>query len=146
MHLAQVNVARLTAPIDDPRIREFVDGLAPVNALADAAPGFVWRMQDDSGDATHIEVDPDPLMIMNLSVWEDVAALMAFVRSPDHAAYLRRRREWFQRWTDGPYVCLWWVEEGHRPTPAEALERLAHLRAVGPSPQAFTTSKVFEPA
>lgn len=138
-----MNIARLRAPIDDPLIADFVGGLDPINALADVAPGFVWRLQDDTGNATHLEVTSDPLVIINISVWESVDALVAFVRSPAHLEYLRRRREWFERWPDGPYLCLWWVGAGHHPTVAEALDRLAHLREHGPTEQAFTVTAPF---
>src|SRR5262245_8357330 len=129
-HLAQLNIGRLLQPIDAPETADFVANLDPVNALADAAPGFVWRLQDDSGNATHLHPDPDPMVIVNLSVWETVEALEAFVRSADHAAMVRRRREWFERMRDA-YLVLWWIPRGELPTPELALERLAHLRAHG---------------
>jgi hypothetical protein len=94
-HLAQLNVARLRHPIDAPETSEFVANLDPINALAEASPGFVWRLQDDSGNATSIHPTPDPMFIVNLSVWASIAALEDFVRRSAHAALLRRRREWF---------------------------------------------------
>ncbi|MET1001140.1 MAG: DUF3291 domain-containing protein [Acidimicrobiia bacterium] len=142
-HVAQVNVARLLAPLDAPEIADFVANLDPVNAIAEQSPGYVWRLQDDSGNATSITVDPDPLIIMNMSVWESIEALEAFVRNGAHVAIMRRRREFFERAAEA-YLALWWVPVGAEPTPADAFERLAHLRANGPSPFAFTFRDRYE--
>lgn len=141
-HLAQVNIARLLAPIDSPQLADFVAGLQPVNALADAAPGFVWRLQDDGGDATAIRPYDDERVMVNMSVWTSVEALRAFVRSGEHVAYLRRRREWFDR-MDEAIVALWWVRTGHVPTVAEAKDRLGLLERLGPTPAAFTLRTPF---
>jgi hypothetical protein len=135
-HLAQVNVAQLAAPLDSPRLADFVAALDPINALADDAPGFVWRLQTEDGDATAIRAFPDDRIIVNLSVWESVEALADFVYRSDHAGVMRRRREWFEPMT--VYVTLWWVEPGHVPTVAEAKERLELLEEKGPTPFAFT--------
>ena len=141
--LAQINVARLLAPIDAPETADFVAALAPVNARADAAPGFVWRLQTESGDATSVRVSDDPLLIVNLTVWESVEALEGFAyREASHLAVLRRRREWFDR-PAAAATALWWVPSGHLPTLDEALDRLAVLRARGPSPDAFTFRERF---
>jgi hypothetical protein len=141
-HLAQVNIARLRAPIDSPQLAEFVAGLVPVNALADAATGFVWRLQTEEGDATAIRPYDDDMVIVNMSVWTSVEALKAFVYGAEHRSYLARRREWFER-MDEAIVALWWVEAGHRPTIDEAKDRLALLDRVGPSPAAFTFRTAF---
>jgi hypothetical protein len=143
-HLAQFNVGRLIAPIDAPEIDDFVANLDPVNALADATPGFVWRLQDDSGNATSIHPDPDPRFIVNLSVWDSLDALEDFVRGSPHAAILRRRREWFERPAEA-HLVLWWVVAGRRPSVDEALERLAHVRTNGATPTAFTFRQPFAP-
>jgi len=143
--LAQVNVARLRDPLDAPETAEFVAGLAPVNALADAAPGFVWRLQGEAGDATGIRVGADPMLIVNLSVWESIEALRAFVYSEGHLPYLRGRRAWFTRLA-GPSLACWWVAAGHRPTTAEAMARLARIEAVGPGPDAFDLRRPYDPA
>lgn len=127
----------MLAPIDSPQLADFVSGLEPVNALADAAPGFVWRLQDDSGDATAIRPYDDERVMVNMSVWESLESLRAFVRSDEHVAYLRRRREWFER-MDEAMVALWWVRAGDIPTVAEARDRLALLERMGPTPAAFT--------
>ena len=136
-HLAQVNVARALAPLDDPLLADFVANLDRVNALADAAPGFVWRLKDESGNATGIEVNDDPRVIINLSVWRTAELLFDFVYKTGHSSIMARRREWFER-RDGPHMALWWVQAGHRPSVAEALERLALLAARGPTAEAFT--------
>ena len=140
-HLAQLNVARLVAPIDSAELADFVAGLAPVNALADAAPGFVWRLQEESGDATGLRPWGDD-MIVNLSVWASAEALRSYVFAPGHIEVLRRRREWFVP-MDSPHLVLWWVPAGHRPSLAEAGDRLARLAADGPGPNAFTLRAVF---
>ena len=141
-HLAQLNVARLIQPIDDPATADFVAALDPVNALADEAPGFVWRLQDDTGNATHILTTPDPLFIINMSVWESLEALSDFVYRTDHKDVLRRRREWFEKPVEA-FLTLWWVPAGHIPTTDEALDRLAHLRQHGPTETAFTFRETF---
>ena len=134
-HLAQVNIGTLVAPLDDPRIDDFRNALDEVNALAELAPGFVWRLQTEEGNATAIQAFPDPLTIVNLSVWESPAALRAFVFDGLHRAFLRRRREWFvaaERTT-----ALWWIPAGTQPTVDDAKARLAFLATYGDSPYAF---------
>jgi hypothetical protein len=144
-HLAQLNVARALAPLDDARMSGFVERLAAINALADGAPGFVWRLQTEEGDATAIRAFPDDeLLIVNLSVWEGIEPLRAFVYQGEHAAALRRRRAWFAPMRDA-FVALWWVPAGHRPTVAEAAARLARLRDDGPSADAFGFARPFPP-
>jgi hypothetical protein len=145
VHLAQLNVALGKAVIDSPEMTEVVANLEPINALADAQPGFVWRLQDESGDATSIRAYDDGRMIVNLSVWESIEALWSFVYDSGHLEVMRRRREWFQRLPTA-YVVLWWVREGHIPTVDEAIVRLDHLEEHGPSPQAFTFKRRFAPA
>ena len=136
VHLAQVNVARLRHPIDHPATADFVTGLAPVNAVADVSPGFVWRLQTEDGDATALRVFPDPEVIVNLSVWTSLEALRDFVYRSDHTPFLRRRAEWFDRMTTAS-VALWWVPAGRAPDVAEARDRLDFLTAHGATPYAF---------
>ncbi|MET9912496.1 DUF3291 domain-containing protein [Streptomyces sp. NPDC006476] len=143
--LAQVNIARLKAPLDSPQLKDFVDALDPVNADADAAEGFVWRLQDESGDATDVAVFGDEWLIINMSVWRDPNALTTFMYQGRHREMLARRRDWFERVAEAMAV-LWWVPAGHRPTVAEAEERLLHLRANGPTSYAFTLRTTFPPA
>jgi heme-degrading monooxygenase HmoA len=123
-------------------LADFVAGLEPVNALADAAPGFVWRLQTDDGDATAIRPYEDERVMVNMSVWESLDTLKAFVHAAEHRTYLVRRRQWFER-MDQPITALWWVPVGHVPTVAEAKDRLALLERVGPSPAAFTFRTAF---
>ena len=144
VHLAQLNIGRLKAPIDDPMIDDFRNNLARINELADASPGFIWRLKDESGDATSIKPFGDELEIVNLSVWESVEALAEFAYRSGHVELLRRRREFFEA-TDKPILCLWWIQEGTVPTVEEAIARLDHLRAQGPSPKSFTFRHRFEP-
>lgn len=148
--LAQVNVGRLVAPLDSPPIADFVAALDPVNAVADAAPGFVWRLQTEEGNATGLRAfeedaeGADGGILVNMSVWESVDALAAFVYGAAHLAVLRRRREWFERMRNA-HTALWWVPRGHIPTIPEAEERVKHLRAHGPTPHAFTLREHFPP-
>jgi hypothetical protein len=141
--LAQLNIARMLAPLDSPRLADFAAALEPVNAAADKADGFVWRLVEGAyGDATDARIYDDAWLLVNMSVWRDPAALEAYVYSPDHREVLRRRREWFARVAEAMTV-LWWVPAGHRPTVAEAQERLDLLRAHGPGPRAFTLRETF---
>lgn len=140
--LAQVNIARLQAPLDSPQLKDFVDALDPVNAVADTSDGFVWRLQSDSGNATDIPVLGDEWLVVNMSVWRDCDALTAFMYQGRHRELLSRRREWFERPAEA-VTTLWWVPAGHHPTVAEAEERLLHLRAHGPTPYAFTLRTTF---
>ncbi|HEY1447970.1 MAG TPA: DUF3291 domain-containing protein [Caulobacteraceae bacterium] len=136
-HLAEINIARLKAPIDHPSIADFVAALEPVNALADASRGFVWRLIGEAGDATNIRAFDDPDMLINMSVWEDLDALAGFVyRQPLHRAIMRQRNEFFTR--PDVFMALWWVPAGHRPSIAEGLARLETLRRDGPTSVAFT--------
>jgi hypothetical protein len=143
-HLAQLNIGRTLAPLDSEQLSGFVGALDEINALADAAPGFVWRLQTEDGDATAIKAFDDDLMIVNMSVWESLEALSDYVYRSDHKDVMRRRRQWFER-MDLAYLVLWWVPAGHRPSVDEAVERLEVLRASGPTPDAFTFRAPFPP-
>jgi hypothetical protein len=133
--LAEFNIARLTHPLDDAESAEFVAALEPVNAIAEATPGFVWRLKDDDGQSstyvTMPEID-DPLTIVNYSIWADLESLQHFVTRSGHGAYLRRRRDWFEP-TDGPSTVCWWIPAGTIPDLSDAHRRLVHLRDNGPS-------------
>lgn len=142
-HLAEVNVGRLRAPIDHPMIRDFADNLDRINAMAEGSPGFVWRLKGDGNNATDLAIGGDPLYIPNLSVWEDIPALGAFVYRSGHIEIMRRRREWFEPMD--VHMALWWVPVGHEPTVEEALEKLALIEAHGPTPAAFTFKTPFAP-
>jgi hypothetical protein len=137
-HLAQVNIGRFRAPLADPLMEGFRTQLDPINALADRAPGFVWRLQTEDGNATAIRpYAGDDLMAINMSVWESLEALQQFVYKTGHVATLRGRRQWFEE-IEGPILALWWVPVGHIPTVSEAQERLRYLKEHGPTPHAFT--------
>jgi hypothetical protein len=144
-HLAQANVARAKAPLTDPVMHGFVEQLDYINSLADRAPGFVWRLQTEDGDATAIRVFEDPLIIVNLSVWESVERLYDFVFRSEHLGPVRDRREWFTP-MDRPHSVLWWVRVGQQPSVSEAKRRLELLHRGGPTPDAFTFGRFFDPA
>lgn len=142
--LAQVNVAVFRKPQDDPANLDFVNALDEVNAAAEQSPGFIWRMQDETGSAINYKPSGNANMIINLSVWRDVETLRDFAyRQTDHIAIMRRRQEWFIPEESG--VALWWVKAGDWPDPAEALARLRFLKKKGPSQKAFTFKEQFEP-
>lgn len=139
--LAQLNIAVMKAPLDSPVMADFVDNLDRINALADGAPGFVWRLQDEDGDATALRPFGDDVLV-NMSVWESIDALNAYVYRSDHVGVMRRRKEWFERMKEA-YMVLWWIPAGHRPTAQEAAERLALLRQEGPTSNAFSFRNAF---
>jgi hypothetical protein len=136
-HLAQVNIGRLRAPVEDPLMEGFRSQLDPINALADRSPGFVWRLQTEDGNATAIRPYDDERMAINMSVWESLEALQQFVYRSAHIGPLRDRKQWFEP-LDGPILALWWVPVGQIPTVDEAKARLELLKERGPSPDAFT--------
>jgi hypothetical protein len=142
--LAQANIARMVAPLDDPVMADFVRQLEFINSVADQSPGFIWRLQTEDGDATAIRAFEDDRILFNMSVWESIESLYAYVYRSEHLQPLRSRRQWFQR-IDGPHLVLWWIPTGHRPSVAEAKERLILLAATGPCPQAFTFREPFSP-
>lgn len=143
-HIVQANIARMRAALDDPVMAGFVERLEPLNALADSSPGFVWRLQTEAGDATEIEVFDDERVLFNMSVWESIEALEAYVYKSNHVNAVKRRTEWFERPTKSPFV-LWWVEAGTIPTIQEAKARLENLWENGPTGEAFTFRHRFEP-
>jgi hypothetical protein len=142
--LAQLNVGRLVASTESTIVAEFMEALDPINTLAENSPGFLWRFQTEDGNATAERPLEDDQMLINFSTWESVEALADYVYRSVHTEYLRRRREWFDR-LDDVVVVLWWVPSGHRPTVAEAVDRLGHLRENGPTPTAFTFRHRYDP-
>ena len=136
-HLAQANIAKLIAPLEDPRIEGFRVQLDPINALAERSPGFVWRLKSDSGNATDIQAFEDPNILLNMSVWESMGALQQYVYKSAHVGVLRDRKQWTEK-MEGPILVLWWVAAGHAPAPQDAVAKLAHLKQHGPTPEAFT--------
>jgi heme-degrading monooxygenase HmoA len=143
-HLAQVNIARMLAPRDDPLMAEFVARLDQINALADGSPGFIWRLQTEEGNATSVQAYDDERILVNMSVWESLEHLKAYVYKSGHAQVMRRRHEWFEKF-EGLYLALWWIRAGHRPTVTEAQGRLEYLSQHGASAHAFTFSQPFPP-
>jgi hypothetical protein len=135
--LAQINVGRLVAASDDPRVKPFFDALDRINALAETSPGFVWRLQSESGNATDIQPTHDPLFIVNMSVWSDADALFNFVYRSSHTPVMAQRRQFFAPF-EGAYQALWWIPAGHKPTVDEGLSRLWRLDRYGPTSHAFT--------
>ena len=142
-HLAQINVARALAPLDDPKLAGFVARLDDINALADSSPGFVWRLQSDSGNATDIQVSDDPQFIVNMSVWQGLDALFAYVYRSDHLQVMAQRRQWFEK-PAGAFMALWWLPTGTLPSLDDGLARIAQLERSGPTPQAFTFKQPFD--
>ncbi|HZZ34752.1 MAG TPA: DUF3291 domain-containing protein [Caulobacteraceae bacterium] len=140
--LAQINIGRLLAPIDSPQIAAFVANLDRINALAENQPGFVWRLTGEGNNATDIQAFDDPRIALNMSVWESLEALAAFVYRTGHREVMRRRREWFEAPAEA-YMALWWVPAGHRPTPAEGRARLEMLQRLGPTQGAFSFREPF---
>lgn len=143
-HLAQLNLAVLRAPLDAPMMTEFVMLLDPVNALADRAPGFVWRLRALGADLAVCRPSGRDELILNLSVWQDVESLRAFTYSGSHLQVMRRRKAWFKRVAEVS-VAMWWIPAAHRPTIDEGLERLEQLRRVGSTPSAFSMKHFFAP-
>jgi len=141
-HIAQVNIGRLLAPLDDPMIAGFVALLDEINALAEGSPGFVWRLQTDEGNATDLRPYDDDRIIVNMTVWESIEQLKEYVYRSAHAEVPKHRREWFEKF-DGAFAALWWVEAGHTPTVEEAKQRLDYLYKHGESEFAFSFRKPF---
>lgn len=144
LHIAQLNIARAKAALDDPLLADFVARLDEINALADRAPGFVWRLQTPEGNATYLRPYDDDRILVNMSVWESVEQLKEYVYKTAHAELLRRRHDWFEKF-EAAYTALWWVPAGHIPGVDEAKKRLAHLQEHGPTSFAFTFRQLFPP-
>jgi hypothetical protein len=144
VHLAQVNIGRIKASLEDPVMSGFVARLNELNALAEASPGFVWRLQGDEGNNTYLRPFDDQRILVNMSVWETVEQLRDYTYGSVHAELLRQRRDWFEKF-DRMFLALWWIPAGHIPSIDEAKERLAHLEAHGPTATAFTFKAVFAP-
>ena len=142
--LAQLNIAKMKFPLDDPRMQAFVDQLEAVNALADSARGFVWRLQTDEGDATAIDFFAADTLV-NMSVWQDVESLRDYAFRSAHKEVLARRHEWFEHMEEA-YSVLWWIPAGSIPSLEMASERLDSLRERGANLHAFTFRQLFEPA
>jgi hypothetical protein len=140
--LAQLNIGVIRGPMDSPVMAQFAANLERINALADSSPGFVWRLQTEDGDATALRPYEDDRTLVNMSVWQDIQSLSAYVYRSGHVEIMRRRREWFER-MEQAFLVLWWVAKGHRPTVAEAIAKLQVLRSLGPTAEAFTFRQPF---
>ena len=141
-HLAQVNIARFLIQQDDPVNKGFIDNLDRVNAIAEKQPGFVWRFQGNGNNAMDIQAFEDPKIAVNMSVWEDIQALVDFVyREKEHKEIMGKRKQWFEKIDF--HMVLWWIEEGRKPTIEEAKIRLELLKQSGPTYSAFTFKKPF---
>lgn len=130
LQIAQVNIGRMKAGLEDPVMAGFVARLDEINALADRSPGFVWRLQASEGNATYLRPYDDDRILFNMSVWDSIEQLKRYVYSTAHAEVLRQRHAWFERFS-GVYTALWWIPNGHLPSVDEAKKRLAHLDAHG---------------
>lgn len=142
MQLAQLNIAKAKYDLEAPEIKDFVDNLAPINKIAESSEGFIWRLEDESGDATSIQAFADPKMIVNMSVWANIDSLKDFMFRTHHRDFLRRKSEWFEQLSKDSYV-LWWIEDGHIPTLEEAISKLEFLRENGDTAQAFSFKSNF---
>ena len=141
-HLAEVNIGRILGPMDSPVMAEFAANLDRINALAETSEGFIWRLKDDTNNATSIPITEDRFLILNLSVWRNIDDLFTFTYRTAHAEYVKRRTEWFERMKE-MYLACWYVPAGHNPTVAEAMDRIAHIRQHGPTPHAFNFKRRF---
>jgi hypothetical protein len=143
-HLAEVNIGRILGEMDSPVMAEFAANLNRINALAEGSEGFIWRLKDDSNNATSIPVTEDRFLILNMSVWRNIDDLFAYTYRTAHGEYVRRRAEWFERLKE-MHMAFWYVPEGHVPTVTEAMDRIARIREQGPSPYAFNFKRRFTP-
>lgn len=144
-HLAQINIAKALDTMDSVTMKGFADRLDEINALADSAPGFVWRLQTEDGDATSIQAFDDPSLLVNMSVWENVDSLKTYVYKSNHVELVRDRDAWFSKMLEAHQV-LWWIPVGHIPSVEDGKDRLRHLEVNGSTEYAFTFSKLFERA
>jgi len=139
--LAQLNIAQMKTPLDAPEMVDFVANLDRINALAEAAPGFIWRLKSEDGNATALRPFGENTLV-NMSVWSGVQVLSDYVYKSVHVDIMKRRKEWFDRMQEAYHV-LWWVPKDHRPDEQEAMQRLQTLRAMGPSDKAFNFKQSF---
>ena len=143
-HLANFNIARMIAPLDGSEMQGFVDELDRINQLADESPGFVWRLQEENGSAIEVRPYEDPMILINMSVWETVEALREFTYRSDHREVFRQRRKWFVP-MKAPHLVLWWILADTLPTVEEGKKRLEMLRKDKPTAEAFDFGKPFPP-
>lgn len=139
--IVQLNIAQMLAPADSPQLAEFFANLDRINALADKAPGFVWRLQDEEGSATNFRpFDAD--ILVNMSVWRDIESLHNYVYRSEHIEIMAKRKEWFELLREA-YSVLWWIPAESIPTIEQAREKLELLKTSAPSQEAFTFKQAF---
>jgi len=143
-HLAQLNIAKARFPLEDPRMKDFVDMLNSVNTAGENSPGFVWILKDETQTAIYFDLFDDPSLLVNLTVWESMEALKAFVYKGIHAEVFRKRRDWFMP-MEKEHLALWWIKAGHIPTTQEAKEKMEKLWLEGPSSEVFTLKNFHHP-
>ena len=141
-YIAQVNIAKMLAPMDSPVMADFVANLDRINALAEASDGFIWRLKDEGNNATSIKIFDNDFLIVNMSMWIDVDSLFKFAYHSNHVEIFKRRKEWFSKMPE-MHMALWYVPVNSMPTVKDAEERLTHIRANGPTEFAFTFQKRF---
>ncbi len=141
-HLAQINLAKMIAPIDSPILADFVANLDRVYAAAYDSADFIWMKKDEEPTPTTVKIFDDELLLVNMSVWKNTEGLFQYVYKSVHADILKRRKEWFEKMPE-TYMALWYIPEGHKPTEAEAVERLDYLKKHGETPFAFSFKKRF---
>ena len=141
-HLAQINVARMRASLDDPIMAEFKTAIDEINAIAERSPGFVWRLQNESGDASEIRVYDDPKILVNMSVWQSTPQLKDYVYGSLHKDFFMRRRQWFEKF-QGAHFGMWWVPVGKFPTATIGREKIEYLTIHGESPECFTFKNLY---
>ncbi|HEX5168267.1 MAG TPA: DUF3291 domain-containing protein [Cyclobacteriaceae bacterium] len=144
LHLAQINIGKIVGPMESPEMADFANNLNYINGLAESSPGFVWRLKDESNNATSIKIFDDDFLIVNMSVWKSIDDLFNFAYKSEHLEFFKRRQEWFHKMTEA-YMTMWYVDEHHVPDPQEGKERLMYLRKHGETPHAFTFRKRFTP-
>ena len=143
-HLAQINIAKMKAPLDDPIMAEFANALDEVNTVAEKSPGFVWRLQTSSGNATELRAYSDPKILVNISVWQSVEQLKTYVYQSLHSDFFVRRRKWFEKY-QGEHFAMWWIRVGHLPTIEEGKAKLEYLELHGDTPECFTFAEPYLP-
>jgi Domain of unknown function (DUF3291) len=141
-HLAQANIGRLIAPPDHPQVAGFFAQPDSINALAEASPGFVWRLKGEGNNAIDLQPTPDPLLIINLSAWESAETLFDYVYRSGHTPVMAQRKHWFERF-DGHHQVMWWIAAGETPSVADVFARLWMLERFGPTPHAFVFKSRF---
>ena len=144
-HLAVVNIAKPNYGLESAEMAEFMDNLDRINSIGDNSPGAVWRYEDESGAATDTRVFEDPNLLINYTIWESVEALKDYVYTGDHLDFFKRRSLWFQDVTDLPSLVMWWVPAGTIPGIEEARDKVEYLAEHGPTADAFTFAKRFDP-